>query len=93
MEFVRILEREGGQVQALADAGGRESQRVESLEHTTHQNEEVVQSMAQRQETGAGSSGERNKTTARIGTTLVLDSLTDKTGFKHEPSLQVGGMC
>lgn len=52
IEMARIVENVGGQVQALADAGGREAQRVGGLEQSTRSLQETFQGLYNRQ--GAG---------------------------------------
>lgn len=71
VDLARVAHGVGGQVQALADADGRLSERVGSSEHTTRKVQESVQGWVQWQGAGAGAT-----------TQSLPHGLTKKTGVK-----------
>lgn len=82
-ELARVIENLTGQAQALADTGGRESERVTSLEQATHQVQEAVASLAQRQGAGACGANRRYEPNSLVGQNVVPDGLTNKANFKQ----------
>lgn len=81
-ELPRIADNLGGQVEAFADAGGREPERVGELEQTTRSIQEAVENLAQRQGAGAGSPRGHFAYNAIVNNNVMPESLTNKTGFK-----------
>lgn len=69
------------QVQALADAGSRESERVGVLEQTTLQLQGVILGLTQRQ--AAGINGAAAASNSIVGTSVVPEGLAYKTSFKQ----------
>lgn len=69
-QLARVIENLSGQVHQLADAGGRESERVTTLEQTARQIQETVAGFAQRQGTGAGPGGDRLESNSLVGKML-----------------------
>lgn len=70
--LARIVESLSGQVQAPADAGGRDAEGVGVLEQTARSIQEPIRNLAQRQAAGAGAPKDQ----------LGSNSLTNKAGFK-----------
>lgn len=68
------------QFQSLADAGGREPERVGSLEETIQQHQRVAQGMAQQHVTGAN--GAEPSSTSLTGNGVIAEGVT-KIGFKQ----------
>lgn len=72
-----------GQIQALADASGRESERAGGLEQTSLSIQEVVPNLAHRQEAGARSPTDHNGSSSLVGKNAVPEGLTNKTVCKQ----------
>lgn len=68
-------------MQALADAGGMECERVGGLEQTARQFQDVVQGLAQRQ--GTGANGADIAPYPLVGKNVVPKGLTNTTSFKQ----------
>lgn len=87
LELAGVIENLSSQVHALADAGGRESERAAVLASTTRQIQAAVAGSAPRQGTGAAQGGERHESNPLFGKTNVApEGLTNRTSFKHKSS-------
>lgn len=82
IELARIIESVGRQVQALADAGGSETERVGGLEQTNRSIQEAVQNLAQRHGAGAKAPPDHFGSDARVDKNMVPEGLTNTAGFK-----------
>lgn len=80
---MRVIENLSAQAHALADASGRESERVTGLEGITRQIEEALAGLAQRQGSGAAPGGERHKSHSLVGKSMVPEGLAHRTSFKQ----------
>lgn len=69
---------EGDQVQAFADAGSRESERVGGLEQTTRSTQEAAHNLAHRQGAGATSPADHNGSESLVGNSMVPEGLTNR---------------
>lgn len=78
-----MIDNLSAQVHALADAGGRESERVTGLEGPRRQIQEAVTGLAQRQGSGAPPGGERRESGAFVGKNVVLEGFANRTSFKQ----------
>lgn len=77
MELAQIIQKVGSQAQALAGAGGKESEQLASPEQTTHQIQDVERRMAQQEGIGATEAEDAYSSVARKK--LILEGLTNET--------------
>lgn len=84
LELARVIESLTGQVQTLADSGGRKSQRVAGLALTTRQLQDAVAGLAHRHRAGAGSASEHQESNSLVLKRKVQEGPTHKVGIKQE---------
>lgn len=82
LELARIIENLSGQVHAFADVGGREAERVGSLEQVARSIQEDVQDLSLRQGTGGTPPAGHMGSNSFVGAGVVPESLTNKTGLE-----------
>lgn len=83
VDMARIVESLGSQVQALADAGGREAEHVGGLGQATRSLQEALQSLSPPPGARGRAPQDQPGSNSLVGKNMVPDGLANKTGLKQ----------